>query len=314
MNRGRFKIGRRGASRLYKLICMILIPQRLFGAKGVQTLMRDGNVCILRKQLKEPVVQREGYISNHVISIVISGEQRIRTYDDNVLQVRAGELLFIPRGVYYITDLLPKGGSFESLLFYFDDPLIQEFLSTTSIAEVERDTAPDHLKFGQVPIVKLFMESFLQVYQLNVPKDRRLLQLKVLELLHLLSALASEHDFANFLFRLTLPQKRNIKAFMQHNYDKPLKVEDYAYLTGRSLSTFRRDFKAYFDTTPQQWLKDQRLDKALQLLAEREMSVTDLAYAVGYENISYFIKAFKQKAGLSPKQYMLGLHRNRIQS
>ena len=99
---------------------------------------------------------------------------------------------------------------------------------------------------------------------------------------------------------------------MEQNYDKPLKVEDYAYLTGRSESTFRRDFKQYFDTTPQQWLKEQRLEKALRLLQKQEMSVTQVAYEIGYENISYFIRAFKGKVGLSPKQYMLSLHRNQI--
>jgi hypothetical protein len=38
---------------------MILIPQRLFGNKQVTTLLRDGNNCILKKQLHEPVVNRE---------------------------------------------------------------------------------------------------------------------------------------------------------------------------------------------------------------------------------------------------------------
>ena len=50
---------------------------------------------------------------------------------------------------------------------------------------------------------------------------------------------------------------------MQKNFDKPLKIEDYAYLTGRSVSTFRRDFKASFSMTPQQWIKEQRLDKGI---------------------------------------------------
>ena len=42
------------------------------------------------------------------------------------------------------------------------------------------------------------------------------------------------------------------------------------------------------------------------------MSVTELAYEVGYENISYFIQEFKAKMGLSPKQYILLQHRNQL--
>ena len=87
---------------------MILIPQRLFDAPQVTTILRDGNVCILKKALTEPIVNREGYISNHVISILLSGEQHIKTYDNQLIKVKPQEVLFIPRGMYYISDLIPK--------------------------------------------------------------------------------------------------------------------------------------------------------------------------------------------------------------
>ena len=291
---------------------MILIPQRLFDNPQVTTILRDGNVCILAKELTKPILQKEGYISNHVISICLSGQQRIETYDGELFTVKSGEVLFIPRGMYHITDLLPKAGTFKSLLFYFDDTIIQEFLATTPVTEIVRTEVPNHLKFGVVPMLEMYAESLIHIYQSNQLRDKNFLHLKIIELLHLLNHLAEEQQFANFLFRLTLPQKRNIKSFMENNFDKPLKIEDYAYLTGRSLSTFRRDFKAYYDITPQKWLKEKRLDKAVTLLEKKEISVTQLAYEVGYENISYFIKEFKQKIGQSPKQYMLAQYRNNL--
>jgi len=293
---------------------MILIPQRLFDHPQVTTVLRDGNVCILSKELTKPVLQKEGYISNHVIAILLDGEQHIKTHDDELIKVKPNEVLFIPRGMYYITDLLPKEGNFKSLLFYFDDAIIQEFLSTSKVTEISRVEVPDHLKFGVVPSIQVFADSLVSIYQTNQLTNKNFLQLKILELLHLLNGLVKEQELANFLFRLTLPKKRNIKNFMQQNFDKPLKVEDYAYLTGRSISTFRRDFKSYYNTTPQKWLKEKRLDKAIHLLDTKTLSVTQLAYEVGYENISYFIKAFKNQVGLSPKQYILSQHRNNLKN
>ena len=239
------------------------------------------------------LINREGYISNHVISIVLAGQQIIRPYDGPPIQVQANEVLFIPRGMYYVSDLVPAGGAFRSLLFYFDDSLIQEFLSNSKISEVSNKSVPNHLKFGAVPSIKIFAESLLTIYQSNQLRDKSFLRLKILELLYLLNTLAKEQQFANFLFRLTLPKKRNIKTFMEKNFDKPLKIEDYAYLTGRSLSTFRRDFKSFYEITPQKWLKEKRLEKAKSLLQDRSLSVTELAYEVGYENISYFINLIK---------------------
>jgi len=256
------------------------------------------------------VMNKQGYVSNHVVSVVLKGEQQISTYEEELIKVKAGEVLFIPRGMYYITDLLPENGNFKSMLFYFDDAVIEQFLANTNVAEVSRKEVPSHLKFGIVTPVRSFTDGLINIYQANQITDKNFLNLKILELLYLLNSLVQEQDFASFLFRLTLPQKRNIKRFMEQNYDKPLKIEDYAYLTGRSISSFRRDFKTYFDTTPQKWIKEKRLTKSLKLLEENNMSITSLAYEAGYENISYFIKEFKKKYGTTPKQYILNERRN----
>lgn len=288
---------------------MILVPQRLFSAPTVQTLARDGNNCLLHKQLPTAQLEREAYVANHAVSLVQSGRQVIRTYEDNIVTAQAGEALFLPRGVYYITDLLPASKQpFSSLLCYFDDTTIHRFLSTLTVTEVDRSQAPDHLKFPERPSLTAFTDTCLQLGQDGV-LTKPLLELKTLELLHLLHGLADRQTFAQFLFRLTLPKRRNLRQFMEHNYTKPLGVEDYAYLTGRSVSSFRRDFRAHFGTTPNKWLRRQRMEQAVAMLQAGDLSVTELSYSVGYENISYFIREFRKVTGLSPKQYMLAQKR-----
>ncbi len=288
---------------------MILIPQRLFTDPNVRTLMRDGNNCILHKKLSTDLIGREAYVANHVVSIVLSGEQILRTYEETTIRVKAGEMVFLPRGVYYVTDLRAKGSTFQSVLFYFDEETIQQFLAGVTVGEINRTAAPESLRFPQTTAVSTFSDALLAVYG-QQRSGKEFLRLKTLELLHLMNTTVGDRAFVEFLFRLTLPKKRNIKSFMEHNYDKPLKVEDYAYLTGRSLSSFRRDFRDYFGTTPNKWLRQQRLQQAIAMLDAGEMSVTELSYAVGYDNISYFIREFRKVTGLSPKQYMLARRNN----
>ena len=288
---------------------MILVPQRLFTAPNVCVLARDGNNCALHKQLPEALLDREAYVANHVVSLVISGRQVIRTYEDEVISAGAGEVLFLPRGVYYITDLLPQKGNFASLLFYFDDDAIHRFLSDVTVTEVDRNQAPGHLHFPASSVLQAFVQGMLGATG-NAPLTKPLLRLKTQELLHLLHGVAGSKAFARFLFRLTLPKQRNLRQFMEHNYGKPLSVEDYAYLTGRSVSSFRRDFREYFGTTPNKWLRRRRMDEAVALLDARDMSVAELSYAVGYDNVSYFIREFRKVTGASPKQYMLARRMN----
>ncbi|MBL4673950.1 MAG: helix-turn-helix transcriptional regulator, partial [Arenicella sp.] len=85
------------------------------------------------------------------------------------------------------------------------------------------------------------------------------------------------------------------------NYLSNLKISDYAILTGRSDSTFNRDFKRLFGTTPKKWLITKRLSKSHQLLCNTELNVTQVAIEVGYENVSHFIAAYKKTYGVTPK-------------
>ena len=83
-----------------------------------------------------------------------------------------------------------------------------------------------------------------------------------------------------------------------------LTVTDLAALSGRSVTSFNRDFKKTYSTTPKRWLLDQRLEYANTLLEQTDQTVTDIALQIGYENVSHFIKAFKDKYGATPKQFM----------
>ena len=99
---------------------------------------------------------------------------------------------------------------------------------------------------------------------------------------------------------------------MLQHFEKPLDIADYAYLTGRSISTFQRDFKSKFASSPKQWLIEKRLQKAAQLLKQTSASVTEIALKVGYDNVSHFIKAFNKKYGNSPKQYQIDSRKNTL--
>jgi AraC-like DNA-binding protein len=92
---------------------------------------------------------------------------------------------------------------------------------------------------------------------------------------------------------------------MEANFHKPLSIEDYAYLTGRSLSSFRRDFISQFGISPKQWLIEKRLDHARTLLSKNHTTVTDVAVEIGYDNISHFVKAFHKRYGIPPKQFLM---------
>ena len=81
-------------------------------------------------------------------------------------------------------------------------------------------------------------------------------------------------------------------------------MEKIGYLTGRSLTTFKRDFKKAFNTTPQKWLTQKRLELAHYQFAEKNKKPVEVYYEVGFENLSHFSFAFKKHFGYSPSELL----------
>lgn len=77
-------------------------------------------------------------------------------------------------------------------------------------------------------------------------------------------------------------------------------MERFAFMSGRSLSTFKREFKAIFNTTPGKWLMKKRLDEAYFLLDKEHKKPTDIYTELGFEDLSHFSFVFKKEFGVSP--------------
>lgn len=75
---------------------------------------------------------------------------------------------------------------------------------------------------------------------------------------------------------------------------------EIANYTGRSLSTFKRDFKKCSTLSPREWLIHRRLEAAHELIQKGERKVSEICFDVGFKNLSHFSKIYKEKYGTPP--------------
>ena len=93
------------------------------------------------------------------------------------------------------------------------------------------------------------------------------------------------------------------KRYIQKHYLEPLKLEDVSKRIGFNATYFSSVFKKETGKNFLDYVTELRMNKAKQLLCSGEMSVNDVAEAVGYQDLKYFSRLFKKNAGISPSDY-----------
>jgi AraC-like DNA-binding protein len=101
----------------------------------------------------------------------------------------------------------------------------------------------------------------------------------------------------NFLFDFSEPHKIDLAAYMQRHFSYNVPLAQFAKLTGRSLSAFKRDFAKIFSATPEKWLQQQRLAQAHFLVTQKQKRPSDIYLELGFETLSHFSYAFKKQFG-----------------
>jgi len=100
-------------------------------------------------------------------------------------------------------------------------------------------------------------------------------------------------------------RKRAVDAalWLDANAHEPLDLERVARVAGVSAFHFLRLFAAVLGVTPHQYLVRARLRRAARLLADAERPITDIAYDVGFGDLSNFVRTFRRAAGVSPRGF-----------
>lgn len=275
------------------------LPKALYSMSDVEPLLYDNESAIFYKNLKSELNNVEIHTSKACLVYIESGYEIITTFENKKIELFSDDIIFFPKGVNFHSDYTNKIGSPSAYVIFFGDDVITKFLSRkTKIEKPSRDK--NIHKIAPNSLVKDFFSSLHSKYK-EYKNSKELLNLKLLELLYLLDINSENNQLSISLTSIdTGKTKRNIKRLVEKYAISDLNINDFAVLSGRSVSTFNREFKKIYDTSPKQWLIEKRLSHAYELLVNKEWSVTDTANEVGYENISHFIESFKKKYNKTP--------------
>lgn len=240
----------------------------------------------------------------HTLVYLCSGELEIEQEGRRTV-LHEGECAFMRRDHRMILQRrVRQAKPYRSVVLKFSRNFLREFYqqldrrSLPAYAKRNRDSL--YLLPADRPDIRNLFRSVLPFFEAEVKPSEELLRLKMAEGLYVL--LNTDKSLYASLFDFTDPWKIDLMDFMEQNYMDDLSLEEMASYTGRSLSTFKRDFRKYSELTPQRWIIRRRLEAACELLRTSQLKVSEVCGKVGFKNLSHFSKIYKERYGVAPTE------------
>lgn len=236
---------------------------------------------------------------NNYIVYVAEGRKIWHTSHGS-FDLHEGTCVFVRKGATIVEQFLET--EFCFFLFFVPDDFITEVLKSKSTPIHRSGTQYDPvIAINNCATVKTFFQSMLPYFDAPQKPDESLLELKFKELILTIADNPQNGELLSYFGALLKePQNVSLERVMQDNFCFNLKLEDFARLSARSLSTFKRDFTRHYNTSPGKWLMEKRLKNASHLLTNMGKTVAEAAFESGFESASHFSRAFRQRFGASP--------------
>ncbi|TXE07958.1 helix-turn-helix transcriptional regulator [Gelidibacter salicanalis] len=271
------------------------IPEIYFSTKN-----SPEDLFVYDFKMTSDVVKSKVNLSMNMFSFLQVGKKQVH-FANTSAAVNNKQSLLLKKGNWLWTELLDKDAVYYCKLFFFSENKLTEFLSKyTSNIKSNQEGVP-YFVIENDEYIAAFISSLSSKTFTDHNFSDALLLLKFEEImLYLLNKYGS--PFEHYLQSLISKELSPFKSIVDSNVHSNLKLEEIAFLCHMSLSTFKRHFTNEYQVPPGKWLQDKRLQKAKELLQAGELKASDIYMDVGYNNLSNFSVAFKNKFGVSPTE------------
>jgi AraC-like DNA-binding protein len=237
------------------------------------------------------------FVHEHVLGLITSGIAEHYT-PDGVTTYTAGTLCLFRRTQLMKTIKKPfEEKRFTTINIFLDQETLKKY-------SLEHDVSADGIYSGE-PNVMLDNDEFMKGYFNSLmpyfaQPEKLTPTLEYVKTIEAIELLLRNPSLKNFLFDFSEPYKIDLKSYMNRHFSYNIPLSQFAKLTGRSLSTFKRDFLRIFSTTPEKWLQKERLTQAHFLITQKNKRPSEIYLELGFETLSHFSYTFKKQFGQTP--------------
>lgn len=268
-------------------------------------LTHNSNRIILSHERKKKATL-DIYPSHHLLVYIREGILKIK-HGKEIQCFSKGEFVLIKKhSPITITKFWKENDvKFSSIVFTFHEDLVKLAFEYLNEEQQIKSRQPFEmvLAIESNPFLTQFINSLQLFFEEGIEMNEQLAKLKTMEAL--VGIIRTHKDIAHQLLNFSVARKADLHKYMNFHFLENKNLSDFASETSRSLSVFKKDFQAVFNTTPAKWLKRKRLDYAYELMTNNRLKVSEVYLKCGFEDLAHFSKAFKQQFDVNPSEIKL---------
>ena len=226
--------------------------------------------------------------------------------------LKEGDICFLNGEDLHQIKACESGTQHEALLF---DPRILDFTYQDELEEVvispfvERRQLLTHFLHASDECYPILKSLILQTMDISLQKPAgwyvtcKLLLLQLIHTMHTCGLMTTAEKTLTPGDKLKIDRYKSLVSYMEQNYTHSITLQDLAVLISCNPQYLCRFFKEITGTSPMQYLIALRVEHACTLLTGTASPILDISLDCGFENVSYFIRKFRQLRGCTPREY-----------
>lgn len=235
------------------------------------------------------------------IILIQKGCARVKVDKTDYFIAEEGDILcFSPYMLHYID--LPESTSCEYICFGFDLSLISSDIISLNLESkrhnimihIPKESPHNHNITSLILNVDDAYENKNTYWDMDI-RGNLVLLFSYLYQNRLYEKVSNSEDKPNFCL--------SVIDFLENNYQTPITSKTMAAELHYNQSYFCRTFKKSFYASFNEYLCHFRCNKAKELMRNKDLSITDIAYATGFSSASYFTRSFQKAIGITPQKY-----------
>jgi AraC-like DNA-binding protein len=241
--------------------------------------------------------------SDHLIH-VLTAKSTWKTFR-GTWSAEAGETVFFRKGAYIAPPHVEE--NLCLLVFFIPDAIVRETVRELAPdlprIDVLFDAREVAIRVNDDVALTAFIHAMTEYFSGIESPAEPLLRLKLKELITSILVGRNNPALASYFRSLADCEAPPLEWIMEANFQHNLSTAQFAQMCHRSLSSFKREFRNHFHTSPGKWLLERRLACAASLLRTTGINVTEVMLECGFEDLSHFSRVFKGKFGEPPSAY-----------